>query len=283
MSRFRLLLLIAAFVFSPQKRSAAQSSIEPGVNHFVSAEPAPADSRAALITVPAGTTVLMSLQSPINTVSAPTGSGLYFETTADVIQQNRIVIPAKTLVQGVVAKQVRPGRVKGRGQLQFRFTTLILPSNFTTPIAGSLQSLPGSALYERVGREGAVQPVDRIDKDAATGVRSVMAGAAIGSIAQGNLGAGRGALIGAAFGVGTVLFKRGDDIRLPAGTHIEMILDRSLAIPVRELAPYTRRSAFEPVRQDPPADSWLEQRARMPSSTKVAITPARAPEVTFCW
>ena len=283
MTRFRLLLLIATFVVVQQK-STAQSLIQPSA---VIAQPAQsagdAETPVPSITIPAGTTVLMSLRSPVNSVSAQTGSGLYLETRADVIQQNRIVIPAKTLVQGVVARQVRPGRVKGRGQLQFHFTTLILPSNFTSSIAGSLQSLPGSRLYESTHREGAIQPVDQIDKDVGVLLSSVIAGAAIGSITHGEVRAGRGALIGAAFGIGKVLFKRGEDIHLPVGTHVEMVLDRSLTIPVRELAPYTQRSEFVPAGQNSPADSRLEQRPHIPSSAKVAVAPGGTPELTFRW
>ena len=104
-------------------------------------------------------------------------------------------------MQGVVEAQARPGRVKGRGHLQFHLTTLILPNNYTASIAGTLQSLPGSKLYEGTNREGTIQPVDQIDKDAATIVSSVTAGALIGSITHGDFRAGRGALIGAGFGL----------------------------------------------------------------------------------
>ena len=233
----------------------------------------------ASLTIPAGTNVLLTLRSPLHTVSARTGSGLYLETTADVIQQNHIVIPAKTLIQGVVEKQARPGRVKGRGQLQFHLTTLILPSNYTASIAGSLQSLPGSRLYESSNREGAIQPVDQIDKDAAIIVRSTATGAGIGAISHGAFGAGRGALIGAAFGLGQVLFKRGDDITLPAGTPVEMILDRSLSIPLRELAAYTQRSSLPASKQDSPAAVPAEPEAK--ARTSMRTRNQLHPEIPF--
>jgi hypothetical protein len=225
----------------------------------------------------------MRLKSPINTVSAPVGSGLYLETIADVIQQNRIVIPAKTLVQGVVEQQARPGRVKGRGHLQFHFTTLILPNNYTASIAGSLQSLPGSKLYESVNREGAIQPVDQIDKDAATIVSSVIAGTAIGSLTHGDFRAGRGALIGAGFGLGAVLFKRGDDMHLPEGTAVEMVLDRPFTIPLRELTAYTQRSEIPFTKETPVSTLPERKRLTLPSSANFAILPGGIPEVRFLW
>lgn len=254
MIRLHLCLIVMGILTCQQGTSAAQLIVQPVALTMQPAQSGASDATSPTsLTIPAGTSVLLTLRSPLHTVSARAGSGLYLETTIDVIQQNRIVIPAKTLVQGVVEKQARPGRVKGRGQLQFHLSTLILPSNYTASIAGSLQSLPGSRLYESSNREGAIQPVDQIDNDAAIIVRSTASGAAIGAISHGAFGAGRGALIGAAFGLGQVLFKRGDDVALPAGTPVEMILDRPLSIPLRELAAYTQRSDLPLMKQDSPA------------------------------
>ena len=285
MIRFRLLLFpVMAVLICQQGTAAGQFLVRPAPVVEQAAQPAGVEeSTTSSITIPAGTTVLMSLRSPLNTVSAQAGSGLYLETMADVIQQNRIAIPAKTLVQGVVERQERPGRVKGRGQLQFHLTTLILPSNYTASIAGSLQSLPGSGLYEN-NREGAIQPVDQIDKDAASIVKSVAAGAAIGSISRGAFGAGMGSLIGVGFGVGKVLFKRGDDIGLPVGTPVEMVLDRPLTIPIRELTAYTykldvpaNRQPSLVVRPD------RETSFRRSGSPSVAVAPEGSQEVRFYW
>jgi hypothetical protein len=281
-------VLIAALVCE-QGSAVGQSLMKPAAvlqPYATESDQAPASS----VTIPAGTNVLMTLKSPLNTVSARAGSGLYFETTFDVIQQNHIVIPAKTLVQGVVESQTRPGRVKGRGHLQFHLTTLILPSNYTASIAGSLQSLPGSNLYEGINREGAIQPVDQIDKDAASIVISVIAGALIGSITHGDFRAGRGAMIGAAFGLGKVLFKRGDDIRLPAGTTVEMVLDRSLTIPLRELELYMRRSETPVMKPTPCAVTPIEAEAKPAASRhahfaipKLGIDDSENPSVCLAW
>src|SRR5437588_220896 len=268
MFRVRLCLVVMAAIIYQQGTCAAQSLAQPmAVIPPLAQSAASQEGLIPSIAIPAGTSVLMTLRSPLHTVSARVGSGLYMETSADVIQQNRIVIPARTLVQGVVERQARPGRVKGRGQLQFHLTTLILPNHYAASIAGSLQSLPGSRLYESRNREGAIQPVDQIDKDAVTVLKSVVAGAAIGSISRGAIGAGRGALIGVAFGVGQVLFKRGDDIALPVGTQLEMVLDRSLTVPLRELAPYTQSSQV-PILERAPAPAAPVQSPESPGPSK---------------
>jgi len=279
-----LFLLVAAIIYL-QGTAAAQFALKPAITGTEPAQQS-ADEHASdtFITVPAGTTVLMTLKSPLNTVSAQSGSGLYLETTTNVIQQNRIVIPAKTLVQGVVERRARPGRVKGRGQLQFHFTTLIFPDNYTAMIAGSLQSLPGSRLYEKVRQEGTIQPVDQIDKDAAVIVGSTAAGATIGSLTRGAFGAGTGALIGAGFGLGRVLFKRGEDIHLPAGTQFEIVLDRSLTMPLDELAPYNHRTDPPIMKPTSPSASPDEKRTpHFPYATNVAIRPGGTREFEFQW
>jgi hypothetical protein len=205
------------------------------------------------ITVPAGTKVVMALISPLSTVSATPEAGVYLENIFPVIAGNRVVIPAHTRVQGSVTRTARPGRVKGRGYLQFHFTTLILPNNYILPISGSLASLPGSSLYEKK-RNGAIQPVDQIDKDLPTIVGAGAIGAALGSISHGTINTAGGAAIGAAVGLGAVLVTRGDDTRLVEGTRVEMVLDNPVNIPVSHLdfpavkseAPFPRAPQEEP-------------------------------------
>jgi len=186
------------------------------------------------IMVPAGTKVLMALVSPLHSVSAAPDSGVYLETVFAVVAGNRVVIPPHTRVHGSVTRSARPGRVKGRAQLEFHFATVILPNNFVLPISGSLEALPGSARYEKNSGE-VIQPVDQIDKDMATIVSTGAVGAILGSLSYGTVSTAGGSLIGAGVGLGKVLFTRGDDIHLPEGTRVEMVLDHDLIIPVSEL------------------------------------------------
>jgi hypothetical protein len=186
------------------------------------------------ITIPAGTKVVVALMSPLHTVSATPESGLYLESVFAVVAGNRVVIPAHTRVQGLVTRTARPGRAKGRGYMQFYFTTLIFPNNYVLPISGSLASLPGSFRYEKK-RNGVIQPVDQIDKDLGTIVKAGAIGAALGSISHGTITTAGGAAIGAAVGLGKVLVTRGDDIRLLEGTRVEMVLDNPVTIPVSHL------------------------------------------------
>src|SRR5262245_26213257 len=85
----------------------------------------------ATTTLPAGTRVMMQLMSPLNTESAVESSGVYLETLFPVIYDNRIVIPAGTSVQGVIAADKRAGHFNRIAEFRMRFTTLIFANAYT--------------------------------------------------------------------------------------------------------------------------------------------------------
>lgn len=195
------------------------------------------NANGATITLPAGTHVLLALIAPLHTTSATAGSGIYSETAAAVIQNNHVVIPLSAQVQGVVESEKRAGRVKGKSQFLLHFTTLIFPNNYVVPIEGALQSVPGSAHVRTKGERGTIEPVDQIDKDVATVTKPALVGGALGSLHSLGPGTFMGLGAGALAGLAKVLFTRGDEINLPAGTKVEMVLQRPLTIDLQVAMP----------------------------------------------
>ena len=133
------------------------------------------------VTIPAGTRVLMVLKSPLHTTSGTAGSGLYLETLYPVVQGNGVVIPARTLVQGVVESDERPGHLKRTSEFRFRFTTLIFPNNLVVPINGALQSIPGARNIRTRSNDKTLEPVDQPEKVITPAAASAVGGAIIGS------------------------------------------------------------------------------------------------------
>ncbi|MGZ4867660.1 MAG: hypothetical protein ACXV7C_10580, partial [Candidatus Angelobacter sp.] len=133
------------------------------------------------VTIPAGTRVLMVLKSPLHTTSGTAGSGLYLETLYPVVQGNGVVIPARTLVQGVVESNERPGHLKRTSEFRFRFTTLIFPNNLVVPISGALQSIPGARNIRTTGEDRKLEPVNQTEKVITPVAASSVGGAIIGS------------------------------------------------------------------------------------------------------
>jgi type IV secretion system protein VirB10 len=182
------------------------------------------------ITVPAGTKLLMQLKSGVNTKTAKAGDGVYLETSFPVSINNTMAIPPGTYVQGVIDNVKRSGRVKGRAEVLFHFTTLIFPNGYTVSIPGSVNDVPGADVGRVVNKEGTVQADGTKGKDVGTIAGPAAQGAIIGALARGGKGALIGSGIGGAVGVAEVLFTRGNEINYPAGTPVEMVMQRSLTL-----------------------------------------------------
>lgn len=176
------------------------------------------------VTVIPGTHVLIALTSPLHSVSGTAGSGVYLEVVAPVVQQDRVVIPAHTYVQGTVEGNKRPGHFNRGSEFRIRFTTMIFPNNSVAAIDGILQSVPGSRIVRSQGREGTVRTVDQTEKILIPAAAGAVGGAILGSVARLGVGTFVGAGLGAGLGAGGVLLQRGDEINLPAGARLEMEL-----------------------------------------------------------
>lgn len=182
------------------------------------------------IIVPAGTKLLMSLKSGVNTKSAKPGDGVYMETSFPVSIDNTMAIPTGTYVQGVIDNVKRSGRIKGRAEVQFHFTTLIFPNGYTVSVPGSVDNVPGADNGKVINKEGSVQADGTKGKDAGTIAGPSAEGAMIGALARGGKGALIGSGIGGAVGLAEVLFTRGNEINYPAGTPVEMVLQRPITL-----------------------------------------------------
>ncbi len=202
------------------------------------AQPQPDPTAAPGITVPAGTKIPLTLKQGINSKSARPGDPVYAQTAFPITQNDHIVIPAGTFVQGEVRSVVRPGRVKGRAQLQMSFTSMIFPNGYTIMLPGAVQNTPGSKDNTVAGKEGTIQGPGSKGKDAGTIATTTIPGGGIGAIAGGAEGAGIGAATGGVIGLATVLLTRGPEIHLATGDSVEMILESSLDLnPVKMQKP----------------------------------------------
>jgi len=186
-----------------------------------------------LVSLPTGTKILLVLKNTVSSKNGKIGDGVYLETTFPVTANSRVVIPAGTYVQGQIAHVQRSGRIKGRAEIQLRFTSLIFNNGYTVNLAGSLESSDSSD-GQRVKNdgEGTVQADGNKGRDAATIATTTGTGTLIGGLSHGLKGAGIGAGAGAAIGVLTTMFTRGDEVQLQGGTTIEMVLQRPLDLEV---------------------------------------------------
>jgi hypothetical protein len=182
----------------------------------------------AKISIPAGAQVLVTLQHAITTKSAKVGDPVYAVTTFPYVQDSHVLIPAGTYVQGRISAIKRPGRVKGRAELLFHFTTLIYPSGYTVMLPGAVDNVPGMEHSTMKDEEGTIRQDSQKGHDVATAAEAAATGGLIGAAAGGLKGAGIGGAGGAVVGTAIALLTRGNDLRLESGTSIQMILQRPI-------------------------------------------------------
>src|SRR5690349_18877660 len=184
-----------------------------------------------VLTVPTGTQIPLKLSQGISTKNAKVGDPVYAETVFPITQNDRILIPAGTYVQGRITEIHRAGRVKGRAEFLMHFTTMIFKNGYTVMLPAAVEGMPGAEQQKIKDKEGTIQQEGTKGKDLETVGKVAGAGAGVGSIAGRSLkGAGIGGAAGAAAGLGYVLLTRGPDVTLPAGTNVEMVLQRPLVL-----------------------------------------------------
>lgn len=180
-----------------------------------------------ILVVQKGTVIPIELINKLSTRNIKEGDRVYARTSVPVTVGNTIVIPVGTNVQGRVKSSVRAGRIKGKASLTLNFETIILPSGVTMEIFGLLG---GSDEGHRVG-EATIQGDSSKGKDAGDVAKAGATGGVLGGIVNdGNRkkGAAIGGGVSAGVALAGVLLSRGDDLELPKGTSLEVILDQPL-------------------------------------------------------
>src|ERR1700741_1746622 len=193
-------------------------------------------SKPAGPVIPAGTKVALSLKQAISTKTAKEGDAVYAVTNFPGVQDDRILIPPGTYVQGKISHVQRGGHIKGRAEILIHFSSLIYPSGYTVMLPGALENVPGAEHATTKGSEGTVRQDSDAGKKIETAAKPGGTGAAIGGIRDGWKGAGIGAGIGAGVGAAIGMLSRGADVRLEPGTSGEMVLQRDVALDASRLA-----------------------------------------------
>jgi len=154
-----------------------------------------------------GQQIDVRLQQPLNSATAKVEDHFEATTTTDLKQGDRVLLPAGSVVRGLVSTVEPAGRVDRSGRLTVVFDQLRVNGR-----TYAIRAMPTQAFESRgVLDEG----------------ETVGAAGAVGAIVGGIIGGLRGALIGAAVGAGGVIAATdGKDILLPAGTIMRIRMDR---------------------------------------------------------
>jgi hypothetical protein len=163
------------------------------------------------VEVPAGTEIDVRLQNALNSGTAQVEDRFEATTLVDLNINGRTVIPAGSVMRGVVTA-VEPGtRTNRTARMTVSFDQVTVNGR-AYPMRGTVtQALEGEGIRGEAGRAGA--------------------GAAVGGLIGAVLGGVKGAVLGAVIGAGgTIAATEGKEVELAQGTVLRVRVDQPVSI-----------------------------------------------------
>jgi outer membrane lipoprotein SlyB len=199
----------------------AEAPPEPAAPAAAPEEPEPEpEPEPLIVTVPEGTELGVMFLDGVSSAASQAGDTFRVRITEDIIQDEVPAIPAGSVITGTVLEAVSLKKIGGKAKLALEFNRLELPSGRTALIDASF----------------ATEGKSETKKDAATIGGAAAGGALLGRIVK-KKDKGKGALIGAIVGAaaGTAIAAKteGEEVELPAGTELDLVLNQPATITVR--------------------------------------------------
>ncbi len=161
--------------------------------------------------VPAGQEIDVRLEKELGSNTAQVEDRFTATTMVDLYQGNDVLIPAGSVLRGVVSSVTNATRTQRKGSLTVAFDQISVNGR-SYPIHGTVtQALESEGIKGEAGKIGA--------------------GAGVGAIIGGILGGAKGALLGILIGGGgTIAATEGKDVLLPAGSVLRVKFDSPLVL-----------------------------------------------------
>ena len=166
---------------------------------------------AGSVEIPSGTELDARLQSPLNSGTAQVEDRFEATTLVDVNVSGRAVIPAGSVLRGVVTNVQPATRTNRTAKMTVSFDQVTV-SGRAYPIRGTVtQAIQGEGIKGETGR--------------------IATGAGVGAVLGGLLGGFKGALIGVLVGGGGITAAtEGKEVELPQGAVLRVRLDSPVQI-----------------------------------------------------
>ncbi len=170
--------------------------------------------RSGNFIVPNGTQITGTLDNDIDTKASQNNDR--FRLTVQSPNQFRGAV-----IEGYLSGIDRSGRVSGRSEVTFNFTTIRLRNGQNYDFAGFLQSVTDeNGKTIRIDEEGTAKGDSQTKEAIKRGGIGAGIGALIGAIAGGGKGAAIGAVIGGGAGAGSVVLQGKEDLKLKTGSQV---------------------------------------------------------------
>ena len=161
--------------------------------------------------IPAGQELDVRLQTTLDSETATAEQRFETVTAVDLTQNGQVLVPAGSVVRGVVSSVEKAGRVDRAGSLTLSFDQMRVRGRDVPIRAMATQVFESRGIRDEVGTAGV--------------------GAGVGGIIGGIIGGAKGAVLGAVIGAGgAIAATDGKDISLPAGSIVRIRIDSPVTV-----------------------------------------------------
>ena len=162
-------------------------------------------------TIPVGQEMDVRLSNSLSSETSTVEQRFEATTVVDLMQDGRVLVPAGSVIQGVVSAVDKAGRIDRDGSLTLSFDRLRVRGREYDIRAAATQVFESRGIRDEAGTAGV--------------------GAGVGGIVGGILGGVKGAILGAAIGAGgAIAATDGKDISLPAGSIVRIRMDTPVSV-----------------------------------------------------
>ncbi|HEY9772708.1 MAG TPA: hypothetical protein V6C81_02740 [Planktothrix sp.] len=189
--------------------------------------------------VPVGTTLDATLTSPIDSSISKPGDLFSARLYAPMYLGQDLVLPAATTLEGNITSADKAGLAGSNGKMTMRLTSAVTPDGIRYPLSALITANQPEADQVHEDKQGNVK-----GRTTSSTVKSgllraglwtaggTLLGICFAPIVGGAVGAGAiaGVATGGAIGLGSNLWRKGKDVKIPSGTRVQFALDQPMAV-----------------------------------------------------
>jgi len=179
-------------------------------------------------TVPESTTISVRMNNSLSSKTARVGDKFSATVAVPVYLNGETVIPAGAQIEGRVTQVTPAKRMNRSGSIGIDFDQLVFPNGSSTRIEGSLTS-DDPYTRKRIDDESKISGENGKNPVVFVGGSGAL-GAILGGISGGAKGAAVGGAVGAGIGIASILFSKGEEAQVPAGTPFGVQLRQPLFV-----------------------------------------------------
>lgn len=188
-----------------------------------------------VVSVPAGTRLPMTIVRAPQESQAHEGAKVYLRTRTAIRAEGGVMIPARTLVIGVLTSNAATG--SGTPAMSIRLHTIVLANDVRLQVSGRVLGTIGGPKGPSAAALGS-NPMAALSGLTPEQIAMIstfaLVGAEIGqAVGKSQKGVVVGSMVGGGIGLATILAMNGSQIHLRAGANVDAVLEEPLSLDPR--------------------------------------------------